>query len=120
MPKILVIEDIKKWQDMIAGHLAEEFGQNLILKQAWTIKEAKTLLQDSGFDIIALDGCMAKTNKLNTLLLLRRIKKHHSCPIIAISSHKKYRQILLENGCTYACKKWHLSHLMKKILKGSN
>ena len=61
--------------------------------------------------MIAVDGCL-RSRSLNTISLIREIRKNFKGPIVAISSRQTYREQLLMNGCDYECEK---NDLPKKI-----
>ena len=117
--RIWVIEDQERWQEMIRRHLIEEFGEHLVIVQSWSLEEAETeLATERTVDLIAIDACLWDKRVVNVLPFLKKIREKYDCPIIAISSIKKFNQTLKKNGCDFSCEKWHLANLAREILGG--
>jgi CheY-like chemotaxis protein len=98
LPKILIVEDKRRWQDIYAKGL-EGIGEPL---PAYSLDEARELFSKHTHDIraIIMDGCLTSGTP-DTPPLVREIRAAGFIgPIIAASA--THNKMLLESGCDHS------------------
>ncbi|MBI2454361.1 MAG: hypothetical protein HYV54_02220 [Parcubacteria group bacterium] len=99
--KVLVVEDNQRWQDTFA----RKFGQDFQLLQATTIEQGEELfLANPDIGIVVMDACVPGDDP-NTMNLVKKIRETFVGKMIASSSVKDYREILMAAGCSHQCPK---------------
>jgi len=118
LPKVLVVEDHSAWR----SYFAREFAGWATLLQARTVPEARQLFAEhSDIRVIALDGCLRRImgSKPDTLPLIDELHLTFGGTMIAMSSDRGFRQMMLTAGC--ACEigdKEKLPREVKRLLAG--
>lgn len=111
-PKILVIEDEEAFQRLFERVL----GNQVVYLEAQTTSAARELFEaNPDLALIALDACLG-TRYINTLELLKEIRKTFKGPIVAISGIEIYRTTLIEAGCDLGCEKEELPRTIGFLL----
>ncbi len=118
MKKIFCIEDDEKILNMWKLSFQKEIMQGKItIISAMTIKEAEEkFLSNHDIDIIVIDGCVPG-RELNTIPLVKKIKKSFKGIMIGTSSVDEYRRQLLGAGCDFECTKWNLPITLSQLIK---
>ena len=113
MKKILLVEDMKVVHDSVKDALAGKVK----LISAFTISEAKRLFQKNpDIDAIVIDACVPG-EVINTLPLVRELRKEYKGLMIAISKYGDYQKQLVEAGCNKRCfNKRQLSEYLSELL----
>jgi len=112
LPIVFMVEDELLFQmvcrDVLKGTAS--------LLEAMTLKEAEDLFHRlPEVAIVVMDGCVPGT-VLNTLPLVKRIRRVFTGPMIASSVDEKYRKALLKAGCTHARDKGLVPTLLLELL----
>ena len=95
LPMVLFIDDSEEWQARWRGELR---GVATVLS-AFSAREALALVRETpDLKLIFLDGSLDGTGRLDTAVLLTRIRLTFSGTVIASSNCRAYRFILLEHG----------------------
>ena len=79
---VLVVDDSAVARKMIAKQL---MNQNLMVTEASSVEEAKTLLDEHHFDLVMTDHEMGKRNGLDLVRLIRRTCSPYELPIVVIT-----------------------------------
>lgn len=112
LPVVFMVEDVED-NIFLTG---ECLAGRATLVAAVTLEEAEEYLHRLDcFAAVALDGCVPG-NVLNTLPLVRRIRRSFRRPLIATSSRADYRRKMLHAGCTHACDKFEIAPLLFELL----
>ncbi|MEO6077708.1 MAG: response regulator [Candidatus Andersenbacteria bacterium] len=116
-PTVLIIEDSPEAHSLFTQTL----GNIAIILSAQTLEEAKALFTQHSKDIsiIVVDGCVPG-NTLNTIPLIRMIRKTFTGPMIAASSRPAFREEMVEAGCTHQATKWKVSGKILELLPTLN
>jgi DNA-binding response OmpR family regulator len=112
-PTVLIIEDSPEAHDIFTRRLKD----NVIILPAQTLEEAEALFTQHGKDIsiIVVDGCVPG-NVLNTIPLIRMMRKTFTGPIIASSSRPAFREEMVAAGCTHQAQKLDVPAEILKLL----
>lgn len=113
MKKILLIEDDFGDQFIYAKRLSD-----YTLLSAVTLVEGQRLFSQhsASIDLIVIDGCINSGNTLNTIPLIKEIRKTFAGPMIAASSSVAYRQAMASAGCSHQSSKEAVPDLVKAML----
>ena len=110
MPKILIVDDFKQWQNSWKRRL----GDKVEILSAFTIPEADALFSaNPDINLIVMDACVPG-DELTTPPLVRKFRETFKGPMIAVSSDEEYRKELMRVGCDHESEK---EHLPKKVLE---
>ena len=113
-PKILIVEDMPKWQRSYAKAL----GDVADVLSAYSIQEAQDLFaQNRDVALIVMDACVPG-DVPTTLPLVGRFRKHFKGPMIAASSLSDYRDRLVVAGCDLKADKADVVNLVLQLLSG--
>jgi len=88
----------------------------MIVLSALTVEEAEELFSaNPDVNLIVMDACVPG-DRPNTFSLVQKIRQTYTGPMIACSSLKEYRRLLIEAGCDREASKLELPTVIKKIL----
>jgi len=111
--KVLVVDDNESLQRSLKNVLSRH---GIIVLSALTIGEAEELFSTNpDVNLIVMDACVPG-DRPNTFSLVRKIRQKYAGPIIACSSLREYRRLLIEAGCDQEASKLDLPIVIKKIL----
>ena len=116
MKKVLIVEDLEKYQSKFAAELA---GKVSVL-QAFTLYHGLALFEEHKDELaaIAMDACVPGDRPNSFGLVCKMRLAGFSGPMIAISSLYEYRQELMRAGCDHQCPKDDLPKVLLSILGG--
>ncbi len=111
--KVLVVEDNEGWQ----LEFREKFGEQFDLLQAVTIEQAEEFFSaNPDVGVVVMDACVPGEYP-NTMNLVRKIRESFSGVMVASSSFKPFREVLVNAGCSHSC---HKDDLFEKFLEIAN
>ncbi|MEK7664082.1 MAG: hypothetical protein AAB340_01370 [Patescibacteria group bacterium] len=99
MKKVLVVNDNEKIQSIV-----RTFGELLSFAaiQATSLKEGKDLYdQNQDVDLIVMDGSVDNNHELDSIPLVKEMRKTYEGPILAASSNFLYNEDLIRAGCSH-------------------
>lgn len=115
MKKILIVEDSAEYQQKFSDALSEKFE----LLQAFTLPEGIALFEARSDELaaVAMDACVPGDSP-NSMSVIRYIRDTgYTGPVIAISSLREYRMVLMAVGCDYECPKADFPLFLLKVLE---
>jgi two-component system KDP operon response regulator KdpE len=110
--RVLVVEDDREIRALIQSSLSVE---GFAVQTAVTLREAQALVENSPPDVIVLDLGLPDGDGVE---LVRRVRKHHSTPILVVSArHQESQKIaLLDAGADdYLTKPFSVGELLARI-----
>lgn len=116
MYQILLVEDDKKIQEVIADYIGEKGKQELHLTVAGDGKGARLAMEQTVFDLILLDVMLPDTDGFS---ICREIRSRDMVPIIFLTARGREEDILWGYGLgcdDYIVKPFSLATLYAKIL----
>jgi DNA-binding response OmpR family regulator len=103
LPKVLVVEDDRMLQRMIALQLRD----TATVLSAHTLDEARNLFANNpDVRLVVLDGCLGSAFRVqipDTLPLIPEMREIFHGPIIAASSFPSFREMMMGAGCDHHC-----------------
>jgi CheY-like chemotaxis protein len=113
LKKVLVVDDNESLQRSLKNVLSRH---GIIVLSALTIGEAEELFSaNPDVNLIVMDACVPG-DRPNTISLVQKIRQKYAGPMIACSSLREYRHLLIEAGCDQEASKLDLPTVIKKIL----
>lgn len=110
---ILIIEDSLDIQQRYRRRIARDIE----IIAAYDLGDAMQKIdQLSGLQAIVFDGSLDFTNALVTIPLVKQAQQRHTCPLIAASRDRNYRNQLVEAGCTHQASKESLPAVINRLL----
>ena len=118
LPKVLVVEDDRMLQRMIALQLRDV----ATVLSAHTLDEAREIfLGNPDVRLVVLDGCLGSVFQVqipDTLSLIPKMRETFHGPIIAASSFPSFREMMMGAGCDHRCDdKRKLSLEIRRLLE---
>ena len=116
MFQILLVEDDKKIQEVIADYIGEKGKDKLCLHIAGDGKRARLAMEQQNFDLILLDVMLPDTDGFS---ICREIRSRDMVPIIFLTARGREEDILWGYGLgcdDYIVKPFSLATLYAKIL----
>lgn len=108
---ILIVEDIKRWEDLLVGRTREAFISEEIMVARSVSDLEKILTSSQKFSAVALDGWLGENSTLKFVLAL--LEK--SQVVISTSQDINLREEMISAGCQAGGNKWDFVPLLKKI-----
>lgn len=100
MKKVLIVEDDSSWQQNYEYALKEK----VLIIQAFDLDQARErFASNNDLDAIVMDACIG--NHPNTYGITEEFRKTFKGPMIAASSARDYRKVLMSCGCDYEAPK---------------
>jgi len=111
-PRVLIVED-----DPVLQMLWEDdLGSKVEVLSALTIQQAEELFANNpDVALVVMDACLYDSG-IDTIPLVRKIRKTFHGPMISSSGNPKYQKLLREAGCDHSCKKREVPEKVLEIL----
>jgi len=118
--RVLLVEDFPQLQELISLQIKIVFGEDVEIHITDSLQGADELYDKhiGDIDLILLDTHLK--NGVTTFKLAKRIAKEFNRPVvkikglIAISTDRCARELMLREGCTYQCEKSKLMKFLRK------
>ena len=109
---ILIVEDIKRWEDLLVERTHKAFSDEEIMVVRSTDDLEKILFSNQKFSAVALDGWLGENSTLRFVSAL--LEK--SQIVISTSQDVNLREEMISAGCQVGGNKWDfVSLLLQKI-----
>ena len=114
MKKILIVEDVARYQEEYAKALQDK----VIIIAARSLAEAwKFFVSNTDLDLIVMDACVNNDERPDTRQLVSDIRKTFKGPMIASSGLSDYRDWLVQWGCDHKSAKHDVPEKVLEVLQ---
>ena len=111
-PRVLVVDD----NDEVRKNWVRLLGRRVEVLEAVSLKEGERLYKaNPDIVLVVLDACVPGDTP-NAMGLADLIRKSFAGPIIAASNCSRYRQMLVNAGCTHQEEKFNVPAAICKLL----